>query len=63
MTRPCFLGTMDDIDESIYENSLLLVTDVSVTNMIAKIPYYKAKEIISGIEKPISVCYNYALFL
>ena len=46
MAKPCFLGEMDQIDESLYEKSLLLVTDVSVTNMIAPIPYNKAKEII-----------------
>ena len=46
MAKPCFLGEMDHIDESLYEKSLLIVTDVSVTNMIAPIPYNKAKEII-----------------
>lgn len=46
MAKPSFLGEMDQIDESLYEKSLLLVTDVSVTNMIAPIPYNKAKEII-----------------
>ena len=46
MAKPCFLGQMDQIDDNLYEKSLLLVTDVSVTNMIAPIPYNKAKEII-----------------
>lgn len=46
MSRTSFLGEMDQIDDSVYENALLLVTDVSVTNMIAPVPYNKAKEVI-----------------
>lgn len=46
MGKPCFLGSMDDIDDSVYENALVIYTDVSVDNMIAKIPYQKAKKVI-----------------
>lgn len=46
MARPCFLGEMDNIDESIYENALFIYTDVSVSNMIADVPYHKAKKVI-----------------
>lgn len=46
MGKPCFLGSMDEIDDSVYENALVIYTDVSVDNMIAKIPYQKAKKVI-----------------
>ena len=46
MAKPCFLGEMDEIDESVYENALLIFTDVSVQNMIAPVPYLKAKKVI-----------------
>ena len=46
MAKPCFLGSMDEIDDSVYENALVIYTDVSVDNMIAKIPYQKAKKVI-----------------
>lgn len=46
MGKPCFLGSMDEIEDSVYENALVIYTDVSVDNMIAKIPYQKAKKVI-----------------
>lgn len=46
MARTCFLGEMDEIDESVYENALLIFTDVSVQNMIAPVPYLKAKKVL-----------------
>lgn len=46
MNKPCFLGSMDEIDESIYEDALFIYVDVSVDNMIAKLPYYNAKQTI-----------------
>lgn len=46
IAKPCFLGEMDEIDDSTYENALVIYTDVSVDNMIAKIPYYKAKKVL-----------------
>ena len=46
MGKPCFLGSMDEIDDSVYENALVIYTDVSVDNMIAKIPFQKAKKVI-----------------
>lgn len=46
MAKPCFLGQMDEIDESVYENALLIFTDVSVQNMIAPVPYLKAKKVL-----------------
>ena len=46
MGKPCFLGSMDEIDDSVYENALVIYTDVSIDNMIAKIPYQKAKKVI-----------------
>ena len=46
MAKPCFLGEMDEIDDSVYENALLIFTDVSVQNMIAHVPYLKAKKVL-----------------
>ncbi|MCI5745222.1 MAG: bifunctional oligoribonuclease/PAP phosphatase NrnA [Erysipelotrichaceae bacterium] len=46
MSRKCFLGEMDEIDDSVYDNSLLIITDVSVINMLCDIPYKRAKSII-----------------
>lgn len=46
MSRECFLGTMDEIDDEIYNNSLLILTDVSVKELLPNILYSKAKEII-----------------
>ena len=46
MAKPSFLGEMDLIDESVYENALLIFTDVSVQNMIAPVPYLKAKKVL-----------------
>ena len=46
MARTCFLGEMDEIDESVYGNALLIFTDVSVQNMIAPVPYLKAKKVL-----------------
>lgn len=46
MGKPCFLGSMDEIEDSVYENALVIYTDVSIDNMIAKIPYQKAKKVI-----------------
>lgn len=46
MARTCFLGEMDEIDESAYENALFIYTDVSVSNMISPLPYFKAKKVI-----------------
>lgn len=46
MVRPSFLGVMDEIDDSVYEGALFIYTDVSVSNMIANVPYYKAKKVI-----------------
>lgn len=46
MVRPSFLGEMDNIEDDVYENALFIYTDVSVSNMIAEVPYYKAKKVI-----------------
>ena len=46
MARSSFLGEMDNIDESVYDNALFVYTDVSVSNMIADVPYHKAKQVI-----------------
>ncbi len=46
MTRTCFLGDMDDINEDEYYNSLLILTDVSVSELLPNIPYEKANKII-----------------
>lgn len=46
MSRSCFLGEMDEIEDSEYENALFIYTDVSVSNMISPLPYQKAKKVI-----------------
>ena len=46
MNRFTFLGEMDNIEDDVYENALFIYTDVSVSNMIAEVPYYKAKKVI-----------------
>ncbi len=46
MTRECFLGKMDEIDDDIYNDALLILTDVSVKELLPNILYSKAKEII-----------------
>ncbi len=46
MSRPCFLGEMDVIEDRIYQESLLIFTDVSVKQMLPNIPYKLAKEIL-----------------
>ncbi len=46
MSRPSFLGEMDEIDPNVYEQSLLIFTDVSVRQMLPDIPYQQAEEII-----------------
>ena len=46
MARTSFLGEMDAIDDETYKNALLLITDVSVTALLAPIPFTLAKEII-----------------
>lgn len=46
MNKPCFLGVMDEIDDSEYEDALFIYVDVCADNMIAKVPYYKAKKTI-----------------
>lgn len=63
MNRPCFLGEMDEIDDEVYKNSLLILTDVSVSELLPNIPYTLAKEILcidhhkndSNIENSISL--------
>lgn len=47
MSRPSFLGAMDDINDDVYDNSLLIVTDCSVYDLLPEIPYKRAKEIIA----------------
>lgn len=46
MSRECFLGKMDEIDDDIYNDALLILTDVSVKELLPNILYSKAKEII-----------------
>ena len=46
MARECFLGKMDEIDDDIYSDALLILTDVSVKELLPNILYSKAKEII-----------------
>ena len=33
--RYAFLGEMDNIDDSVYENALVIITDVSVAFMVS----------------------------
>lgn len=46
MNRPCFLGNMDEVLDSEYEKSLLIICDTCVQQMLPKIPYLTAKKII-----------------
>lgn len=47
MTRPCFLGNMDKIDDDLYEKSLLIITDTSVIELLPEmVKYQKAKDIL-----------------
>ena len=42
MSRSCFLGEMDEIEDSEYENALFIYTDVSVSNFSTSLS--KSKE-------------------
>lgn len=46
MSKPSFLGQMDTIEDSEYNDALIIYTDVSTMNMIANLPINLAKEII-----------------
>ena len=46
MSRRSFLGTMDLVDDKIMKESLLILTDVSVSELLPDINYNDAKEII-----------------
>lgn len=41
-----FIGNMDEIDDSIYENALVIICDVAVKNMVSDDRYNLAKEAI-----------------
>lgn len=43
--RYSFLGQMDEIEDSVYENALVIITDVAVSNMVSDERYKLAKEI------------------
>lgn len=46
MARPCFLGSMDQIDDEVFTHSLIIISDVSVLEMMEEFPFEKAKEIL-----------------
>lgn len=46
MSKECFLGQMDEIDDNLYQDALLILTDVSVSELLPNIPYSKANKII-----------------
>ena len=46
MTRPCFLGEMDEVSDDIIKNSLSIICDVAVINMTKEQRYLNSKEII-----------------
>ena len=43
--RYAFLGKMDEIDDSTYQNALVIITDVAVANMVSDERYKLAKEV------------------
>ncbi|MDE5715251.1 MAG: bifunctional oligoribonuclease/PAP phosphatase NrnA [Anaeroplasmataceae bacterium] len=43
--RYAFLGEMDEIDASLYQNSLVIITDVAVSHMVSDERYKLAKEV------------------
>lgn len=46
MSRPCFLGEMDNIDDEICKNSLAIIVDVACENMTYDKRYQLAKDVI-----------------
>ena len=60
MNRFTFLGSMDEIDDSKYENALCIICDVAVSHMISDYRYFLAKEIIviDHHQNPVSLDYQ-----
>lgn len=46
MNRFTFLGEMDEVEDSKYENALCIICDVAVSTMISDYRYFDAKEVI-----------------
>lgn len=46
MARPCFLGTMDPYDCELFRNSLVIITDVSVKEMMEEWPFHLMPSIL-----------------
>lgn len=46
MNRFTFLGDMDNVDDSKYEEALCIICDVAVSSMISDYRYFDAKEVI-----------------
>lgn len=44
-SRYAFLGQMDEIEDSVYQNALVIITDVAVSSMVSDERYKLAKEV------------------
>ena len=56
MTRNCFLGKMDKINDSMYEKSLLIIVDTSVTSLLDESILYKNAKEIMVIDHHSNIC-------
>lgn len=45
-SRYAFLGKMDEITDAVYQNALVIITDVSVRSMVSDYRYELAKEVV-----------------